>query len=65
MNSNSTDENSKGIRGVISIMGMILLIIGMVYSVQTEVHIIPTVMMIAGTIVILIAEKTTLNERDG
>ena len=65
MTLNTANGNSKGIRGVISIMGMILLIIGMVYSVQTENHIVPTVMMIVGTIIILIAEKTTLNERDG
>ena len=56
-------SNSNGIRGIISVAGLVILIIGMVYSVQTENHLAPTLMMIVGTIIILVAEKTTLDER--
>jgi len=56
-------SNSKGIRGVISVMGLVILIIGMVVSVQTENYLIPTSLMVVGTIIILVAEKTTLDER--
>ena len=56
-------SNAKGVRGAISVAGLIILIIGMVYSVQTENYLVPTITMIVGTIIILIAEKTTLDER--
>jgi len=64
MDSNITDKNSKSIRSIVSIMGMLLLIAGMVYSVKTEKHIVTTMMMIIGSMIILVAEKTKLNERD-
>ena len=63
MDSNITNEKPKGIRGVISVMGLLVVIIGMVFSVQTENSLVPTVMMALGTIAILVAEKTTLDER--
>ena len=56
-------SNSKGIRGVISVAGLVIVIIGMVFSVQTENHSIPVVVMILGTIIILVAEKPSLIER--
>lgn len=56
-------SNAKSVRGAISVAGLIILIIGMVYSVQTENHLVPTITMIVGTIIILVAEKTTLDER--
>ncbi|NOQ14264.1 MAG: hypothetical protein GQ583_07285 [Methyloprofundus sp.] len=63
MDSNIANEKPKGIRAVISVAGLVVVIIGMVFSVQTENALVPAVMMILGTIVILIAEKTTLDER--
>ena len=63
MDSNMTNEDSKGMRGVISVMGLAVVIIGMVASVQAGDSSVPAVMMILGTIIILVAEKTKLDER--
>jgi len=63
MNSNHTNKHPKSIRTVISIMGLIIVIIGMVASVQVENSLIPAAVMILGTIIILVAEKTALDEK--
>ena len=63
MNSNHTNKPPKSIRTVISIMGLIIVIIGMVASVQVENSLIPAAVMILGTIIILVAEKTALDEK--
>ena len=63
MDSNHTNEPPKSIRAVISIMGLIIVIIGMVASVQVENSLIPAAVMISGTIIILVAEKTALDEK--
>ena len=63
MDLNDSKENSTGMRGVISVMGLIVVLIGMVASIQVENSIVPPAMIIIGTIIILIAEKSTLDER--
>ena len=63
MDSNIPNEESKGVRGLISVMGLLVVIIGMVASVQSGDSMIPPIMIILGTIIILVAEKTRLDER--
>ena len=63
MDSNMTNEDSKGMRGIVSVMGLVVVIIGMVASVQAGDSLLPAAMIMLGTIIILVAEKTKLDER--
>ncbi len=62
MDINSTNENSKGARGMVSVIGLVIIVIGMVASVQADGSFVPDIVMAVGTIIILVAEKVTLNE---
>jgi hypothetical protein len=62
MDMNSMDENSKGTRGIVSIIGLLIVVIGMVASVQADGSFVPDFVMIVGTVIILVAEKAEINE---
>ena len=62
MDMSSVDENSKGTRGIASIIGLVIVVIGMVASVQADGSFVPDIVMALGTIIILVAEKATINE---
>ncbi|SCN47180.1 hypothetical protein BAZMOX_00840_5 [methanotrophic endosymbiont of Bathymodiolus azoricus (Menez Gwen)] len=62
MGLNIESESSKGVRGYVAIMGMLIIILGMVASVQADGSVIPDIMMLVGLIVVLVAEKSSLNE---
>lgn len=62
MDMNSVNENSKGTRGVVSIIGLVIVVIGMVASVQADGSFMPDIVMALGTIIILVAEKAAINE---
>lgn len=63
MDSDITNEDSRSTRSVISVIGLIVVVIGMIASVQVENSFVPPAMIILGTIIILIAEKTRLDDR--
>ena len=58
----NTNENSKGRRGLISIIGLVIMLLGMIASVQADGSIIPDLVLFAGGIMILVAEKAMVNE---
>ncbi len=62
MDMNSVDENFKGTRGVVSIIGLVVIVIGMVASVQADGSFLPDIVIALGTIIILVAEKAVINE---
>lgn len=62
MGLNIESKSSKGVRGYVAIMGMLIIILGMVASVQADGSVIPDIMMLVGLIVVLVAEKSSLNE---
>ena len=47
---------------VVSIIGLLIVLLGMIYSVQADGSMIPDLMLVIGTVIILFAEKATLNE---
>lgn len=59
---NSVNENSKGTRGIVSIIGLVVIVIGMVASVQADGSFLPDIVMALGTIIILVVEKAVINE---
>lgn len=62
MGLNIESKSSKGVRGYVAIMGMLIIILGMVASVQADGSVIPDIMMLVGLMVVLVAEKSSLNE---
>jgi len=62
MGLNIESESSKGVRGYVAIMGMFIIILGMVASVQADGSIIPDIMILLGLVIVLVAEKASLNE---
>lgn len=62
MGLNIENECSKGARGYIAIIGMLVIILAMVASVQADGSVTPNVMVLVGLIIVLVAEKSSLNE---
>lgn len=62
MNSGSDDESSKGIRYLMSILGMAIIVVSMVASVQADGSIVPNIMMLVGLGIVLFAVQASVNE---
>ena len=62
MGLNIENERSKGVRGYVAIMGMFVILLAMVANVQADGSVIPNIMIVVGLIIVLVAEKASLNE---
>ncbi len=62
MGLNIENECSKGARGYIAIIGMLVIMLAMVASVQADGSVVPDIMILVGLVIVLAAEKSSLNE---
>ncbi len=62
MGMNTTNKETKETQNIVSIIGLLIVLLGMIYSVQADGSMIPDLMLVIGTVIILFAEKATLNE---
>jgi hypothetical protein len=62
MGLNIESERSKGVRGYIAIMGMFVILLAMIANVQADGSAIPNIMILVGLVIVLVAEKSSLNE---
>lgn len=62
MELNNEGEQPKNIRGTVSILGFVSLLIAMVFSVQADGSMIPDIWGFLSLVVILVAEKVSLRE---
>jgi len=56
------NKNNESSNRLISIMGILVIFISMVANVQADGSIIPNIMILVGLVVVLVAEKSSLNE---
>jgi len=62
MGLNIESERSKGVRGYVAIMGMFVILLAMIANVQADGSAIPNIMIVVGLVIVLVAEKASLNE---
>ncbi len=62
MGLNIESERSKGVRGYVAIMGMFVILLAMIANVQADGSAIPNIMILVGLVIVLVAEKSSLNE---
>jgi|GEM_PF-3308975 len=62
MGLNIESERSKGMRGYVAIMGMFVILLAMIANVQADGSAIPNIMILVGLVIVLVAEKSSLNE---
>jgi len=62
MGLNIESERSKGVRGYVAIMGMFVILLAMIANVQADGSVIPNLMIVVGLVIVLVAEKASLNE---
>jgi len=62
MGLNIESERSKGVRGYVAIMGMFVILLAMIANVQADGSVIPNIMIVVGLVIVLVAEKASLNE---
>jgi len=62
MGLNIESERSKGVRGYVAIMGIFVILLAMIANVQADGSAIPNIMIVVGLVIVLVAEKASLNE---